>query len=112
MPTTASSGHGPSSRRGRPAWQAASVTPSSSNLSARNTRSSARPRRWGYSPVNDTDFAPPDTPTAAEQFDALKKGLGRALQWAAAGKLDLDLLLEACLHDLRYDHQIESARSP
>ena len=37
----------------------------------------------------DAEFAPSDDPTPAEQLDALKKGLGRAVQWAAAGKLDL-----------------------
>lgn len=62
--------------------------------------------------MDDADIVPPHSPTAAQQADALAKGLGRALRWAATGKLGVDLLLKACLHDLRYDWQIEPSRSP
>lgn len=32
------------------------------------------------------------------------------MQWAMAGKLDEGVLLDACLHDMRYDHQCEESR--
>jgi hypothetical protein len=57
------------------------------------------------------EWAPPTAPTLPQQQEALRKGLGRAVVWARAGLLDHALLFEACLHDQRYDHQIESARS-
>jgi len=56
------------------------------------------------------DYSPPPLPTLEQQRDALKKGLGRALQWALSGRLGDEPLLEACLHDHRFDSQVESAR--
>lgn len=56
------------------------------------------------------DYSPPASPTAEQQRDALRKGLGRSLQWAKAGKIGDETLLEACLHDLRFDHQIDGCR--
>lgn len=56
------------------------------------------------------DYSPAATPSPDDQRDALRKGLGRAAQWAAAGRLDADLLLEACLHDQRFDTQCEGMR--
>ena len=55
------------------------------------------------------DF-PPASPSAEQQRDALRKGLGRAAQWAAAGRLDEAALLAACLTDQRYDQQLETGR--
>jgi hypothetical protein len=60
--------------------------------------------------LDDIDITPPATPTVEQQRDALKKGLGRAVTWATSGKLDPEVLLEACLHDQRYDWQCEAAR--
>ena len=57
-----------------------------------------------------TDFSPPATPSLDQQRDALKKGLGRAMQWAVRGVLDDDPLLQACLRDGRYDTQLEEMR--
>ena len=57
------------------------------------------------------DFAPTDRPTPDQQRDALRKGLGRARLWADAGRLDDGPLLEACLHDLRHDTQIDDGRA-
>ncbi len=57
-----------------------------------------------------TDFSPPEHPTRDQQWDALCKGLGRAAIWARSGRLDPALLLNACLHDLRYDSQSEENR--
>ncbi len=54
--------------------------------------------------------APPSSPSLDQQRDALRKGLGRALQWAMAGRLDDAPLLEACVKDLRYDGQLEEPR--
>ena len=56
------------------------------------------------------DYSPPLSPSLEQQRDALKKGLGRALQWALSGRLDERLLLEACLHDQRFDTQFNSSR--
>ena len=56
------------------------------------------------------DFAPPRSPSLDQQRDALQKGLGRAMQWARAGRLIDEVLLEACLHDQRYDIQCEGNR--
>jgi hypothetical protein len=58
-----------------------------------------------------TDFSPPSSPSLEQQRDALQKGLGRAVQWALAGRLDDGPLLEACLRDQRYDHQFEECRA-
>jgi hypothetical protein len=56
------------------------------------------------------DCSPPLAPTLDQQFDALKKGLGRAVPWADQGRLELDLLWKACREDLRFDAQCEDAR--
>lgn len=56
------------------------------------------------------DLSPPLSPTLDQQRDALQKGLGRARLWAERGCLDHDVLLEACLRDLRYDRQCEGCR--
>ncbi len=55
-------------------------------------------------------FAPPRSPSLDQQRDALRKGLGRAMQWANTRRLDDNPLLEACLQDLRFDLQIEDTR--
>lgn len=57
-----------------------------------------------------TDFSPPTNPSLDEQRDALRKGLGRCAAWANSGRLVSKLLLEACLHDQRFDRQIEENR--
>lgn len=56
------------------------------------------------------DFSPPAAPTLDQQRDALQKGLGRAVQWATAGLLSTGPLLNACLHDQRFDRQCEDNR--
>ncbi len=56
------------------------------------------------------DYSPPAWPSLDQQRDALRKGLGRAMQWAIRGRLDHEPLLEACLHDLRFDWQVEDSR--
>ncbi len=56
------------------------------------------------------DYPPPDRPTLEQQQDALRKGLGRCHPWAVSGVLDHEALLHACLHDLRYDRQIDECR--
>ncbi len=56
------------------------------------------------------DYSPSKEPTVDQQHDALRKGLGRAVLWSRSGRLDRDLLLDACLRDLRYDRQIEEPR--
>ena len=56
------------------------------------------------------DFSPTQTPTLAEQRDALRKGLGRARLWARAGQLADEPLCEACITDFRYDHSIDDIR--
>src|SRR3954464_6352490 len=56
------------------------------------------------------DFSPPSSPSLDQQRDALRKGLGRAMQWAMARRLDDGPLLVACLRDLRYDVQVECSR--
>lgn len=57
------------------------------------------------------DYSPPASPSLEHQQDSLRKGLGRAMQWASSGKLAEEPLLEACLHDLRFDRQVESYRA-
>ena len=57
-----------------------------------------------------TDYNASVTPSVAQQHDALRKGLGRTARWAMTGKLDETCLLEGCLHDLRFDRQIEFPR--
>ena len=56
------------------------------------------------------DYSPVQAATLDQQRDALKKGLGRAVQWAEAGRLDAEPLLAACLKDQRYDKQCEGMR--
>jgi hypothetical protein len=56
------------------------------------------------------DYAPPPFPSPEQQRDALRKGLGRAVQWAAAGRLDDELLLKACLRDQRFDWDVDDSR--
>lgn len=56
------------------------------------------------------DLSPPAAPSLAQQADALRKGLGRAAQWASRGQLAETVLLEACLHDQRYDMQVAERR--
>jgi len=58
-----------------------------------------------------TDFSLPSSPSLDQQRDALQKGLGRAWQWATAGRLADGPLLEACIEDMRYDTQCEDSRS-
>jgi hypothetical protein len=60
--------------------------------------------------VRFADFSPPATPSLDQQRDALRKGLGRAMQWAMRRALDDEPLLAACLQDGRYDSQIEDTR--
>jgi len=56
------------------------------------------------------DFSPSTVPSLDQQRDALQKGLGRAVQWATAGMLAAEPLLDACLHDQRFDRQCEDNR--
>lgn len=56
------------------------------------------------------DFSPAAVPSLDQQRDALRKGLGRAFLWAQQGQLDVDLLLDACLHDWRFDRGFEIVR--
>jgi hypothetical protein len=56
------------------------------------------------------DFSPPFSPSPDQQREALKKGLGRAVQWSLAGRLHEALLLNACLRDQRFDMQVEDTR--
>lgn len=60
--------------------------------------------------MNVADYSPPTSPSLIQQRDALQKGLGRAWQWAAGGRLDERLLLEACLRDQCFDAQVERPR--
>lgn len=57
------------------------------------------------------DFSPPSSPTVEQQGDDLKKGLGRCVGWAERGALADGPLLDACLHDKRFDWQTEGRRS-
>lgn len=61
-------------------------------------------------PVELKDYSPPANPSLEEQETALRKGLGRAWQWAATGRLDREVLLAACLGDWRFDKQCETVR--
>ncbi len=56
------------------------------------------------------DYSPPASPSLDQQRDALRKGQGRAVQWALAGRLNDEPLLEACLTDHRHDWQIDATR--
>ncbi len=56
------------------------------------------------------DYAPPPRPSAGQQRDALRKGLGRAAQWATAGRLDEGRLLAACLTDQRQHRDFDDVR--
>ncbi|WP_437200974.1 HEAT repeat domain-containing protein [Planctomicrobium sp. SH664] len=62
--------------------------------------------------MKSVEGAPSESPTAEQQQQALKQGLGRAMQWARRGNLDKSLLLKACLSDGRYDKQTELSRGP
>lgn len=55
-------------------------------------------------------FAPPSCPTLDQQRDALRKGLGRAMQWAMARRLNDDPLLAACLENQQYDAAFNTPR--
>ena len=57
------------------------------------------------------DFSPPTFPSVAQQRDALKKGFGRAMQWAMIERLEDDPLLAACVCDQRFDSLIDEPRS-
>lgn len=56
------------------------------------------------------DFSPATVPSLDQQQDALQKGLGRSMQWASAGQLADDAVLDACLNDKRFDMQCEDNR--
>lgn len=56
------------------------------------------------------DFAPEAVPSPESQRDALRKGLGRVVIWANAGRLDELALLDACEHDHRFDQQVDDSR--
>lgn len=56
------------------------------------------------------DYSPPHLPSLDQQQDALRKGLGRAMQWAMSGHLDDAPLMEACLRDQRFDISVEDSR--
>jgi hypothetical protein len=60
--------------------------------------------------MNTIDYSPATSPTLAEQRDALRKGLGRAVIWGTHGHLDEATLLDACLHDWRFDRSFEEYR--
>ncbi len=63
--------------------------------------------------MTEWDMEPTDLPSGIQCRDAIRKGLGRALLWAEKGVWkDKDILLEACLTDLRYDRQCEEERGP
>src|SRR4051794_28368128 len=57
--------------------------------------------------MNHGDHSPQQSPSPEQQRDALQKGLGRAMLWAMARRLDDGPLLEACLRDLRFDVEVE-----
>lgn len=56
------------------------------------------------------DYSPPARPSIEQQSDALRKGLGRAYSWASGYKLRSELLLEACLTELRFEYMVEEYR--
>lgn len=56
------------------------------------------------------DFSPPTVPSLEQQRDALQKGLGRSMIWATTGHLDETTLLDACLHDWRFDGGFDEYR--
>ena len=56
------------------------------------------------------DYSPATSPSLDQQRDALHKGLGRAMTWAMAGRLDEATLLDACLHDWRFDRMVNEYR--
>ena len=56
------------------------------------------------------DYAPPSSPSLDQQCDALRKGLGRAMQWAMSGRLDDAPLLMACRENQVFDTQCEDSR--
>ena len=60
--------------------------------------------------MQHANYAPATRPTAIDEQQALQKGLGRAMLWAKKGLLTDAPLLDACLHDKRYDIQCEDNR--
>lgn len=70
-----------------------------------------QPSPFRHHPLRSRDFSPPASPSLDEQRDALQKGLGRAVQWARAGLLADDALLDACLIEQRYDTWVEDSRT-
>lgn len=61
--------------------------------------------------IEDLAIEPVEQPDGEKCRDALQKGLGRAVLWAQDGRWkDRDILLQACLHDQRYDRQCEESR--
>ncbi|QVL34589.1 hypothetical protein KIH39_11975 [Telmatocola sphagniphila] len=57
------------------------------------------------------DFSPPPNPNNDQQMDALRKGLGRAMNWALTGRLENEILLNACLENHVFDTMCEPSRS-
>jgi hypothetical protein len=60
--------------------------------------------------VTISDYSPPVSPTISQQSDALRKGLGRAMNWALSGRLKDELLLTACRENQVFDTQCEDPR--
>jgi hypothetical protein len=60
--------------------------------------------------VELADYSPVASPSLDRQRDALHKGLGRAMIWATTGCLNETILLDACLHDWRFDRSVEEYR--
>lgn len=56
------------------------------------------------------DYSPAESPSVEQQRDALRKGLGRAMQWARKGQLADEPLLTACLENQVFDTQCEDPR--
>ena len=48
--------------------------------------------------MKPAEYSPVALPSLGQQ-EISEEGLGRAMQWAIAGKLDEGLLLDACFHD-------------
>jgi hypothetical protein len=87
-----------------------SILKLTTTVAVRSTRDWDRRHGWGYFNVKIADYSPVISPSLDKQEDALQKGLGRAVQWAMAGRLNEDLLLDACLHDKRYDRGFNEVR--
>jgi hypothetical protein len=56
------------------------------------------------------DYSPPVSPTRNQQIDALRKGLGRAMDWALSGRLEDEILLTACRENQVFDTECEDPR--